>query len=180
MTSRSQGRLAETVDHQTLSQRIDITLVGMGYELVDVERSGAGMVRVYIDRPLGTVDSPIGLEDCERVSHQLTHLFAVEEVDYERLEVSSPGLDRPLVKLADFVRFAGSSVSVRLRTPFQGRRRYQGVLQPVRPDGQAEGEVRMSLVFDDDNGVAQSLEFTLAEVDKARLVPQLNFRSNKR
>ncbi len=73
---------------------IERTVGGLGYELVELERSAQGHLRVTVDR----LDTPgtIGLDDCERVSHQLTHLFAVEQVDYERLEVSSPGLDRPL------------------------------------------------------------------------------------
>ena len=81
---------------------VETTLTGLGYELVDLEVSGRGLMRVLMDKPGG-----IALEDCERVSHQLTRLFAVEGVNYERLEVSSPGLDRPLKKEADFARFRG-------------------------------------------------------------------------
>ena len=69
---------------------VETTLTGLGYELVDLEVSGRGMMRVLMDKPAG-----ITLEDCELVSHQLTRLFAVEGVSYDRLEVSSPGLDRP-------------------------------------------------------------------------------------
>jgi ribosome maturation factor RimP len=83
------------MDLQTL---IEPTLAGMGYELVALERAGGGLLRLYIDKPEGIV-----VDDCVRVSNQLTRMFMVENVDYERLEVSSPGMDRPLVKPADFV-----------------------------------------------------------------------------
>jgi len=102
---------------------IERTLAGMGYELVDVEHAQDGLLRVYIDSPAG-----IAIEDCEKVSHQLSHVLAVEDVDYARLEVSSPGVDRPLKKPADFERFAGAEVNVRLRRALDGRRNFEGVL----------------------------------------------------
>ena len=85
-----------------LYRTVERTVVGMGYQLVDVERLGAGLLRVSLDAEKG-----VGLEDCERVSRQLSHLFAVEQVNYQRLEVSSPGLDRRLRTADDFARFAG-------------------------------------------------------------------------
>ena len=97
------------------------TLAGLGYELVDLEASRGGLLRVFIDAPQG-----ITVEDCARVSNHLTRAFAVEGVDYERLEVSSPGLDRPLKRLADFERFAGREASVQLKLPRDGRRRFEG------------------------------------------------------
>ena len=167
---------AYVVDRLTLL--IETTLSGLGYELVDLERSGRGLMRVYIENgPKDGERAGISIEDCERVSHQLSHVLTVENVDYERLEVSSPGLDRPLRKLDDFVRFAGVSVTIKLRVPFNGRKNYQGVLQTVEGEGP---DARLALVYDDDAGVAQHFGFTLAEVDKARLVPQLVFRSNKK
>lgn len=102
---------------------IERTLAGMGYELVDVEYAQNGLLRVYIDAPPG-----ISLDDCEKVSRQLSRVLEVEGVDYARLEVSSPGLDRPLKKPADFERFAGADVSVRLRRALEGRRNFEGVL----------------------------------------------------
>ena len=96
---------------------VETTVNGLGYELVDFERSGRGLLRVFIDKPEG-----IRVEDCEAVSNQLTRLFAVENVAYDRLEVSSPGLDRPLKKEADFVRFAGQKVQLKLRMPLAGRK----------------------------------------------------------
>ncbi len=80
----------------------------------------------------------ITIDDCERVSHQLTHLFAVEDVVYERLEVGSPGVDRPLKKARDFVRFAGEEVRVQLFAPLDGRKRWQGRLLAVTGEAGAE------------------------------------------
>ena len=114
------------MDLQTL---IEPTVNGLGYELVTLERVGRGLLRVYIDQPAG-----ISVDDCARVSNQLTRLFTVENVDYSRLEVSSPGLDRPLVKSADFERFAGERVQLRLREPIEGRKRYAGVLKGLRDE----------------------------------------------
>lgn len=105
----------------------------MGYEVVDVEMAQRGLLRVFIDGPDG-----IRMEDCERVSHQLSHVLAVEDADYQRLEVSSPGLDRPLKKEADFLRFAGELASVKLKRPIEGRRNFDGVLT-------VEGEGRFGL-----------------------------------
>jgi ribosome maturation factor RimP len=76
---------------------IRVSLEGLGYELVDLEASRSGLLRIFIDSPSG-----ITVEDCAKVSHHLTRAFAVEGIDYERLEVSSPGLDRPLKRLEDF------------------------------------------------------------------------------
>jgi ribosome maturation factor RimP len=133
---------------------VETTLSGMGYELVDLEVSGRGLMRVLMDKPGGIV-----LEDCERVSNQLTRLFTVEGVDYDRLEVSSPGLDRPLKKEADFVRFCGAKVQLKLRMPMSGRKNFTGILGETR-DGVLQLEV-------DGNRV----EIELSNLDKARLVP---------
>ncbi len=114
---------------EALQVIVERTLESMGYELVELEMAQNGLLRVFIDAPAG-----IQIEDCERVSRQLSHVMAVEDVDYSRLEVSSPGLDRPLRKPADFVRFAGAEVTVRLKRPFEGRRNFDGVLT-VEPEG---------------------------------------------
>ena len=100
----------------------------MGFELVDWEmQPRARLVRVFIDKP----DSAVDVEDCARVSNHLTHLFTVENVDYDRLEVSSPGLDRPLKKLADFARFAGEEAQLNLHEMTDGARRWKGILRGV-------------------------------------------------
>ena len=155
---------------------IEKTVIGLGYELVDVERAEQGLLRVYIDFSAADAaeKGPITVEDCATVSHQLSHVLTVENVNYERLEISSPGLDRPVRKLEDFVRFAGCEVIVKLRVAMPGtnnRKSFQGVLQ--EPAGE-----QLSLEFEGKDGPAL-LEFTLADVDKARLVPQVDFRSRK-
>jgi ribosome maturation factor RimP len=147
----------------------------MGYELVDFEQAAQGLLRVYIDfAPQDADKGHITVEDCENVTHQLLHVLTVENAVYERLEVSSPGLDRPLKKLADFVRFAGQEALVKLRMPMPGaanRKSFQGVLHA--PDGD-----KLKLEFEGNDGPAM-LEFGLADVDKARLVPKVDFRSRK-
>ncbi|HQR22714.1 MAG TPA: ribosome maturation factor RimP [Burkholderiaceae bacterium] len=177
-----------------VAETIGRTVEGLGYEFVDAERLAGGLLRVTIDREGG-----IGLADCEKVSRQLTHLFAVEGVDYERLEVSSPGLDRPLKQARDFSRFAGSEAQVQLYAPMAaagGRRRLHGRLLEVLGERGAE-RVRMRLLAEDTAaapkarggkpaakrpgkkvGTAEgaTVEFALADVEKAKLVPELNFR----
>lgn len=135
---------------------IEQAVVGLGFELVDFETSPkARLLRVFIDGPKG-----ISVDDCATVSNHLTRLFAVENIDYDRLEVSSPGLDRPLKKRADFERFAGQDVNVRIRVPINGQRNFAGVLRGV-----ADGKVQLVT----DKG-AVALEFD--QIDKARLVPK--------
>ncbi|MCR4303187.1 MAG: ribosome maturation factor RimP [Gallionella sp.] len=135
---------------------VETTVNGLGYELVDVERAGRGLLRVFIDKPEG-----ISVDDCQAVSNQLTRLFLVENVDYERLEVSSPGLDRLLKKEADFVRFAGKKVQLKLRMPLAGRRNFAGVIGAV-----SDGIVQLDV-----DGSQVAIE--LSNLDKARLVPEL-------
>ena len=132
------------------------TLSGLGYELVDLESSRGGLLRVFIDSPDG-----ISVEDCARVSHHLTRLFAVEKVEYERLEVSSPGLDRPLKRLEDYERFRGQKASLRLKLPQEGRRRFEGVLAGVE-DGAVVMEVE-----------GERKRFAPGDIDRARLVPDV-------
>jgi ribosome maturation factor RimP len=132
------------------------TLAGLGYELVDIESSRSGLLRIFIDAGRG-----ITVDDCARVSNHLTRAFAVEGLDYERLEVSSPGLDRPLKSLADFERFAGREASVKLKLPREGRRRFEGTVVGVE-DGKVVLEVE---------GKRQQLAFE--DIDRARLVPDV-------
>ena len=137
-----------------VAKLVDTTLAGMGYELVDLELSGRGLMRVFMDKPEG-----ISVEDCARVSDQLVRLFAVEGVDYERLEVSSPGLDRVLKKEADFVRFQGQKAKFKLRVPLNGSKQFVGIL----------GEFKDGVVQLDMDGSLVAIE--LSNVDRARLVP---------
>jgi ribosome maturation factor RimP len=182
----------------SLYSTIERTVEGLGYELVDVERLAGGLLRVTLDSAQG-----VGLDDCERVSRQLTHLAAVEGIEYERLEVSSPGLDRPLKRVRDFQRFAGSEIYVQLTAalpadaPGAGRKRLQGRLLEVAGAPGAE-RARLQLRSDDGGtGASQRgrrarvgtgratkvgeqaavvVEFALADVVKAKLIPEINFR----
>jgi len=159
-----------------LPELIEKTVAGLGYELVDFERAERGLLRVYIDFTAEDAEEkgPITVEDCATVSHQLSHVLTVENVPYERLEISSPGLDRPLRKHADFVRFAGCEAIVKLRMAIPGtanRKSYQGIL--TEPEGE-----QLGIEFEGKEGPAV-LNFTLADIDKARLVPQVNFGSRK-
>ena len=105
---------------------------GLGYELVEVEWSASGsnsLLRMYIDRTDGVA---VGLDDCERVSRSVgAVLEAADLIGHEyRLEVSSPGFDRPLRTAEHFERFAGSEARIELAAPFEGRRRFRGRLGP--------------------------------------------------
>ena len=136
---------------------LETTLGGLGYELVDFERSGKGkLLRVYIDRAGG-----INVDDCAKVSNHLSRVLPVEGIDYERLEISSPGLDRLLRKEQDFVRFAGHKARLKLRVPVEGQRNFVGVLRETRA-GKVEIEV---------DGKIVSLD--ISNLDKARLVPAI-------
>jgi ribosome maturation factor RimP len=142
----------------SLENVIEPVVNGMGYELVDVQASNGGrLLRLFIDKPGG-----VGLQDCAAVSRQLSRVFEVEGIDYERLEVSSPGLDRPLRKGADFARFAGQKAEVRMRTAdATGRRKFVGVLR-----GAAEGRVNLELE-------GRLVALALDDMERAKLVPEL-------
>lgn len=145
------------ISRNQLEELLNRTLTGLGYELVHLESSpSGGVMRVFIDRSGG-----VTVEDCAAVSNHLTRLFAAENVDYDRLEVSSPGLDRPLRQLKDFQRFAGERAQVRMRVPIQGRKNFVGILR-----GTSEAQVRLEV-----DGTVLCLE--LEQLDKARLVPNL-------
>jgi ribosome maturation factor RimP len=153
-----------------LAALLESTLSGMGYELVAWERSGRAQMRIFIDRPEGYVpvaadpDVPaqggITIDDCVAVSNHLSRLFTVENIDYERLEVSSPGMDRPLNKAADFQRFAGQMANIKLRVPMDKRKKFVG-----RLIGFEDGKIRLDV-----EGTEVSLE--LSNLDSARLKPE--------
>lgn len=155
---------------------VERTVTGLGYELVDTERTslpGGGLLRVYIDRVANDPNGEfVNVDDCEKVTRQLQHVLEVENCAYARLEVSSPGLDRPLKKPADYARFAGSAIELTLKLAFQGRKKYSGVLQP----GEAGDGWR--LVFNDGK-TDQALDFSLDEVREARLVPVVDFKGRR-
>ncbi|HEY2629415.1 MAG TPA: ribosome maturation factor RimP [Usitatibacter sp.] len=131
-------------------------LEGLGYELVDLESSRSGLLRIFIDSPSG-----ISVDDCARVSNHLTRAFVVEGIEYERLEVSSPGLDRPLKRIEDYQRFAGREASVKLKLPRDGQRRFEGKVVGVE-----DGKIVLDI-----EGKRQQLG--IEDIDRARLVPDV-------
>jgi len=144
-----------------LNTLIETTVSGLGYELVDVEMSPRGRtIRVFIDAP--GKENGVDVEDCARVSNQLTRVFEVENVDYDRLEISSPGLDRVVKKAEDFARFAGQDIQIKIRIPQGGRRNFQGELL-----GMKDGKVGLRLEKDE-------VELEFANIEKARLVPRFD------
>ncbi|MFK7962721.1 MAG: ribosome maturation factor RimP [Burkholderiaceae bacterium] len=188
---------------------IEQTVTGMGYEVVELEFAAAGLIRVFIDfpwqpEPAEQAEQPenhtgkqvpdrlIAVEDCEKVSHQLGHVLMVEEIDYERLEVSSPGVDRPLITEAHFHRFAGQEVSIELRELFEGRKRFSGVLtveendqfglELIAEQAKASGarkrptRQRAEQSSGGDQWAGRKLVFSLNEIVRARLVPKVDFR----
>ena len=179
---------------------IATTVAALGYDLVDVERAAGGLLRVTIDhpaQPAGASERSVTVDDCERATRQLQHVLEVEGVAYERLEVSSPGLDRPLRSAGDFARFAGAEVELTLKAPFQGRKRWRGTLEPngdgwrvVLPapgsdasdgrrratKGKAKPAGRTETAAVDS---PQALDFTLDEVRDAHLVPVIDFKGRQ-
>ena len=144
-----------------LNTLLEATVVGLGYELVDIEMSPRGRtIRIFIDTLVK--ERGIEVEDCVKVSNQLQRIFEVENIDYDRLEVSSPGLDRLVKKPADFVRFAGQEIHIRIRIPLNNRRNFQGELL-----GLNEGKVSLRMESGD-------VELDLANIEKARLVPNFD------
>ena len=143
--------------HKDVGALLEKTVNGLGYEIVDLDlpRNG-GLIRLFIDRPGG-----VNVDDCVTVSNHLIRLFAVEAIEYGRLEVSSPGLDRRLRQPKDFRQFEGERAQVRMRVPIQGRKNFVGILKGV-------SETQLNLEVD---GAMVLLD--LAQVEKARLVPNL-------
>jgi len=141
-----------------MAELAEVTLAGMGFELVDARASGGGRhLAIFIDRPGG-----ITVDHCAEGSRQLARVFEVEGIDYDRLEVSSPGLDRPLRKPADFTRFAGSKVDVKMRSrDDSGRKRFTGLLR-----GEAGGVATLEVE-------GREVALRLDDIDRARLVPAL-------
>ncbi|MEZ5644292.1 MAG: ribosome maturation factor RimP [Burkholderiaceae bacterium] len=178
------------------------TVSGLGFDLVDLERSAGGLLRVTIDWPwipaqeeAAPSERFVTVEDCERVTRQLQYLLEVEGVEYRRLEVGSPGIDRPLRHEADFQRFLGEVVDITLKAPIgstdssvsASRKKFRGVLER----GPAEGQ--WQVVWSDEPPVKpgqrvskkrvpaplQALAFTLEEIQQARLAPIVNFKGRQ-
>ena len=140
-----------------LGKLLDATVTGLGYELVAWERSDKGrLLRIFLDKQNG-----IEIEDCARVSQHLSRVLEVEGVAYDRLEVSSPGLDRILRKDEDFARFSGEKARLKLRTAVHGQRNFVGTLRSVN-----DGKLKLEI-----DGDLHELE--LSNIEKARLVPNI-------
>ena len=142
----------------TLYELLDSILTRMGYELVEVEQSAPGkLLRIFVDKKEGG----ISIDDCVAISNHLNKLLTVEGIDYSRLEISSPGLDRPLKKESDFIRYTGKSIKIKLRLALEGRKNFVGVIREIS-DGKLGLEVE-----------GRVLHIELDNLEKARLVPEL-------
>ena len=191
-----------------LKEIVEQTVAGLGYERVEIQRSAAGLLRVTIDLPWTppTAGAEAGLvseqfvtvEDCEKVTRQLLFALEVDAIEFKRLEVSSPGIDRPLHSESDFERFVGQQVDVTLKTPLGGavvagtpvsasRKKFRGVLERVVG---TDGPSGWQIVWSDAPAVKpgqrvskkrlpaplQALGFTLDELREARLAPIVSFK----
>lgn len=193
------------IETMTWQQSIEQTVTGLGFDLVDLERSAGGLLRVTIDWPwvAGEAERFVTVEDCERITRQLQLLLEVEGVEYKRLEVGSPGIDRPLRTETDYQRFEGEVIDLTLKAPIgagggagaggestinANRKKFRGTLHRAE-DGQA-----WELVWSDapppKPGVrvskkaapppVQVMTFTLDEIREARLAPIVDFKGRAR
>ena len=179
--------------HDTIAQ----TVTGLGYDLVDVERTKGGLLRVTIDFPyVAGTEQFINAEDCEKVTRQLVFVLEVEGAAYSRLEVSSPGIDRPLRTEQDFGRFVGELIDLTLKAPVgvaaagstvsANQKKFRGTLEKAESAG-------WQIVWSDEPDVKpgqkvskkripaplQALGFTLDEIATARLAPVVDFKGRK-
>lgn len=193
-----------------LQETIEQTVTGLGYDLVDVERIGGGLLRVTIDQPYqpevtGFIEQHINAEDCEKVTRQLQFVLEVEGAQYARLEVSSPGIDRPLRHEKDFERFVGELIDITLKAPIgsvasagsivvASRKKFRGTLErPQAALATDEMPAGWQIVWSEEPAVKpgqkvsknrvpaplQALGFTLDEIAQARLAPVVDFKGRK-
>ena len=177
-----------------LHEAVEQAVSGLGFELVDMERTGGGLLRLTIDWPWDGTERFINAEDCERVTRQLQFVLEVEGVDYARLEVSSPGIDRPLKDLKDFERFAGEWIDLTLKAPIgaqaalgvaANRKKFRGLLEqtesgwqiswsdePKPKPGQKVSRKKVPAPL-------LALGFVLEDVAQARLAPVVDFKGRK-
>jgi ribosome maturation factor RimP len=186
-----------------LQQIVEQTVIGLGYDLVEIERSAGGLLRITIDLPWtapaeGVVapEQFVNVEDCEKVTRQLQFALEVDGAEYKRLEVSSPGIDRPLRHTQDFERFVGQIVDLTLKAPIgaaasgsvnANRKKFRGTLERVVA---ADGVVGWQIVWSDAPEVKpgvkvskkrappplQAMGFTFDELREARLAPIVSFK----
>ncbi len=184
-----------------LQQIVEETVAGLGYELVEIERSAGGLLRITIDNPwLEGVDRfevPfVTVEDCEKVNRQLMFALEVDGVEYRRLEVSSPGIDRPLKNERDLARFEGELIDITLKAPMgeaaaglvnATRKKFRGTLEKAET---GEGwQIVWSDAPEPKPGARvskkrppvphQALGFMLNELREARLAPVVDFKGRK-
>ena len=175
------------------------TVTGLGYDLVEIERSAGGLLRITIDLPW-TPESPadqfVTVEDCEKVTRQLQFALEVDGVNYRRLEVSSPGIDRPLRHEQDFTRFAGELIDITLKAPMGEaaaglvnalRKKFRGTLE--KADADNTWQIVWSDAPEPKPGARvskkrppvpmQVLGFRLDELREARLAPVVDFKGRK-
>ena len=193
--------MAALSTNETIAQ----TVTGLGYDLVDVERTKGGLLRVTIDLPyVAGTEQFINAEDCEKVTRQLVFVLEVEGAVYSRLEVSSPGIDRPLKTEKDFERFAGQLIDLTLKdaigsaaagsTISANQKKFRGTLEKVAGNVGAAGLASSwQIVWSDEPEVKpgqkvskkrvaaplQALGFKLAEIAQARLAPVVDFKGRK-
>jgi ribosome maturation factor RimP len=188
-------RLLERAGTVALQDIVEQTVTGLGYELVEIERSAGGLLRITIDLPWSPGEEKfVNVEDCEKVTRQLQFALEVEGTEYKRLEVSSPGIDRPLKGDKDFERFAGRVVDVTLKAPMgpaasgqvaANRKKFRGTLErngegwqivwsdePATKPGQKVSKKR-------EPAPLQALGFTLDELREARLAPVVDFKGRQ-
>ncbi|MBK6387679.1 MAG: ribosome maturation factor RimP [Rhodoferax sp.] len=191
-----------------LQEIVEQTVTGLGYNLVEVVRSAGGLLRITIDLPwtpsgdAASGEQFVTVEDCEKVTRQLQFALEVDGADYKRLEVSSPGIDRPLRHDKDFERFAGQVIDITLKAPMgvaaagqvsANRKKFRGTLERVaRAEGQDGAAVsgQWQVVWSDEPVVkpgqrvskkrppapVQALGFSLDELREARLAPIVSFK----
>ncbi|HMT02844.1 MAG TPA: ribosome maturation factor RimP [Burkholderiales bacterium] len=140
---------------------LEKTVTGLGFELVGVEITHTKLIRVFIDNADG-----VTIDDCEMVSNHLSKLFLVEDIDYNRLEVSSPGVERPLTHLKDYVKFIGKMVKVKTKELINDQKVFQGIIKDVKKE-----VIKLEL----ENKEVIEIEFT--NINRARLVFEI--KSNK-
>jgi ribosome maturation factor RimP len=180
-----------------LQEIVEQTVTGLGYELVEIERSAGGLLRVTIDLPWvkdGDASQSVTVEDCEKVTRQLQYVLEVEGADYKRLEVSSPGIDRPLKGANDFERFAGEVVDITLKQPVgeaaagqvaANRKKFRGTLEKAGEHWQVvwsdepEEKPGRRVSKKREPAPLQALGFTLDEVKEARLASIVDFKGRK-
>lgn len=180
-----------------LHEIVEQTVTGLGYDLVEIERSAGGLLRVTIDLPWTPgVEQFVTVEDCEKVTRQLQFALEVDGVEYKRLEVSSPGIDRPLRHEKDFERFAGCVIDITLKAPIglaaagqvsASRKKFRGTLERGQDAGAVQG---WQIVWSDEPlpkpgqrvsrkrvpAPLQVLGFKLDELREARLAPIVSFK----